>query len=236
MQQQELTYTATDVTAKGFVCYPTEEKKPHPGVLVVHDWTGRNQFACDKARLLAEMGYIGFAVDMYGDARCGKSNDEKSQLMTPLTQHRDLLLQRLRAAYNALASLNGVDKQRIAIMGFCFGGLCALDLARSGAAIKATVSFHGILKAPPMPNQPIQSKILILHGYNDPMVPPEHLNDFMQEMTASKADWQAHVYGNTVHAFTNPDANDPSFGTVYNATISDRAWLAMQNFLQEVLS
>lgn len=234
MWQQDVLYEAENINARGFICFPEGKAEQYPAVIVVHDWTGRNQFACDKTKLLAEMGYVGFAVDMYGDAKCGSNHDENSKLMTPLMENRELLLQRLMDAYNRLISFSCVDKQRIAIIGFCFGGLCALDLARSGADIKAAVSFHGILKAPPMANKTIKAKVLVLHGHDDPMVTPQQVADFSKEMTKAKVDWQIHLYGNTMHAFTNPQANDRSFGTVYDATAANRAWLSMQNFFKEV--
>lgn len=234
MHQENIIYQAGDINAKGFISYP-DKSKPYPAVLVVHDWTGRNQFACDKATLLTEMGYVGFAIDMYGEAKCGHSNEEKSQMIAPMFENRKLLLQRLMAAYETLSSLPYVDKHRIAVMGYCFGGLCALDLARAGTDLKAAVSFHGIFKAPPMPNKPIKAKILALHGHDDPMVPPSQVADFTHEMTKAKADWQLHIYGNTMHAFTNPLANDPGFGTVYNIKSADRAWKAMQSFFEEIL-
>jgi len=220
----------------GFLAYDDSHDRPRPAVLVVHDWSGRNDFACEKAAMLAEMGYLGFAVDMYGLGRLGESTREKKGLMEPLVNDRNLLRDRVRAAFDALIAMSEVDSSRIAVIGFCFGGLCALDLARSGAEVKAVVSFHGLLNKPKdIPNSPISAKILVLHGYDDPMVSPDDVNTFCQEMTESKVDWQVNMYGHTKHSFTNPHAHDEQLGTIYNPKTEQRAFAAMTAFLKEVL-
>jgi dienelactone hydrolase len=130
-----------------------------------------------------------------------------------------------------------VDPRRIAAMGFCFGGLCVLDLARSGADLRGVVSFHGLLTPPePHPQYTILAKVLVLHGFDDPMAPPEQVVALGLELTEAGADWQIHAYGNTLHAFTNPRANDPGFGTVYNETADRRSWRSLREFLAEVLN
>ncbi|MFA5959900.1 MAG: dienelactone hydrolase family protein [Tatlockia sp.] len=221
----------------GYLAYDDSQDKSRPAVLVVHDWTGRNDFACAQTELLAGMGYVGFAVDMYGQGRLGETTQEKMALMEPLANDRLLLRERIRSAYDALIGMVEVDDKRIAVIGFCFGGLCALDLARSGAELKGVVSFHGLLDKPKdVPNQPIHAKILALHGYDDPMVPPTQVKDFCDEMTEAQVDWQLQVYGNTQHAFTNPKACDVHLGTVYNAKSAQRAFRAMADFLQEIFN
>ncbi|KTD08294.1 dienelactone hydrolase family protein [Legionella jamestowniensis] len=221
----------------GFLAYDEQSDQPRPAVLVAHDWSGRNEFACEKAKALAEMGYVGFALDMYGQGRLGESTHEKKALMEPLVNDRLLLRARIRAAYDALVGMSEVDNNRIAVIGFCFGGLCALDLARSGADLKGVVSFHGLLGKPKdIPNQPISAKVLALHGYDDPMAPPEQVDGFCREMTEANVDWQVHMYGHTQHAFTNPHAHDTQLGTVYNSKAERRALLAMTNFLTEIFA
>ena len=214
-----------------------EEKYKRPAVIVVHDWSGRNAFACNKAKLLADMGYVGFAVDMYGEGRIGETLEEKQALMEPLANDRRLLRKRIQAGLDAMLTLSEVDNQRIAVIGFCFGGMCALDLARSGASIKGAVSFHGLLNKPDgLANSTIKAKILVLHGYEDPMAPPEHVMDFAKEMTEADVDWQIHWYGNTQHAFANPNAFNKELGTVYNPTAEKRSWQATKNFLEELFN
>ncbi|TAL66009.1 MAG: hypothetical protein EPN84_00940, partial [Legionella sp.] len=158
-------------------------------------------------------------------------------LMQPLVGDRALLRDRVRSAFDTVTALSEVDSNRIAIIGFCFGGLCALDLARSGAEIKGAVTFHGLLNKPDhLKSKAIQAKILVLQGYNDPMATPEQVDHFCQEMTEANVDWQVHLYGNVQHAFTNPLAHDANAGLVYNELATKRSWLAMQNFLQEILT
>jgi len=219
----------------GFIAYDDQSKQERPAVIVAHDWSGRNEFACKKAQLLAEMGYVGFALDMYGNARLGSTTEEKRALIEPLVSHRELLSDRINAAFNTLIARPEVDKNRVAVIGFCFGGLCALDLARSGADIKGVVSFHGLLGKPDhLKSKKIKAKVLVLHGYDDPMVKPDLVNSFCQEMTEAEVDWQVHMYGNVQHGFTNPQAQDAILGIFYNHVAEQRSWLAMTNFLHEI--
>ncbi len=230
-------YHHNEQALNGYLAYGNTIQKDRPGVLVFHDWSGCNEFAKKQAERLAEMGYVGFAVDMYGDGQIGQTTDEKKALMTPLTENRTYLLERIQAAFNALCALPNVDTTKTGAIGFCFGGLCALDLARSGSALSGLVSFHGILaRADTQPITPIQSKLLVLHGYDDPMVPPEQVQSFCDEMTEAHADWQLCMYGHTTHAFTNPDANDPVLGTKYNPLTAHRAFQSMYQFLTDLFS
>jgi len=219
----------------GYLAYDDSHDKPRPAVLVAPDWSGRNEFACKKAEMLAAMGYVGFAIDMYGHGRIGETTDEKKALMDPLAADRQLLRDRIRAGFDSVISMSEVDTGRVGAIGFCFGGLCVLDLARSGADLAGVVSFHGLLSKPEkLPNQKIQAKILALHGYDDPMVRPEQVNDFCQEMTKAEVDWQVHQYGHTQHAFTNPQAHDKQLGTIYSPLAEQRSMQAMTNFFDEI--
>ncbi len=234
MQTEKIRYQESGVNFEGYVAYP-QTSSPAPAVLIAPAWAGRDQFACAKAEALASLGYVGFALDMYGEAKTGHSVQENSALMSPLMQNRLLLRARMNAALQTLRSLQQVDKNRIGAIGFCFGGLCVLDLARSGADILGVVSFHGLLSAPEnIPNQKMRAKVLALHGYDDPMGPPEQLIAFAKEMTEAGADWQIHAYGNTQHAFTNPEAHDQKLGLLYNQLAEKRSWQAMQNFFAEI--
>lgn len=236
MSSQTLQYHDGDVTLEAYVAYP-QTSEPTPLVLIAPAWAGRDQFACQKAEDIAKLGYIGFALDMYGNGKIGKSPAENTELMSPFMHDRNLLRQRITAALNAAKNLNQVDKKRIAAMGFCFGGLCALDLARSGAEILGVVSFHGLLSAPQnLPNKKILAKVLALHGFDDPMGPPEQLLAFANEMTAAHVDWQIHAYGNTQHAFTNPQAHDEKLGLIYDKLADARSWQAMKNFFAEIFT
>lgn len=230
-------YQDHGVTLEGYFAVDDAQSGQRPAVLISHAWGGRDEFVQAKARQLAEMGYVGFALDMYGKGVLGTSPEQNAALMQPFMHDRAMLQQRIRAALQALCLLPWVDPHKVAAIGFCFGGLCVLDLARSGADVKGVVSFHGLLAPSDVPvQQPIRAKILALHGHDDPMVPVAAVQAFATEMTAAGADWQVHAYGNTMHAFTNPVANNPDFGTVYNPVAERRSWVAMQNFLTEVFA
>lgn len=234
MEMRAVDYEHDGVTLRGKVALPTGSDSA-PGVLVAHDWTGRNAMAERVAGELAQHGYVGLALDMYGEGRTGASIEDKAALMAPLAKDRELLMGRMNAALDALRGLARVDGSRTAAIGFCFGGKCVLDLARSGADVGAVVSFHGLLDPPPDALcKPIRARVLALHGHRDPMVPPEVVTAFEQQLEASKADWELHVYGHAVHAFTNPAANDASFGTVYDERVARRAFAAMHGLFDEV--
>lgn len=235
---QLIDYQDQNVALEGYLSLPDASGNKYPAVIICHDWTGKNPFACARADKIAKLGYAGFALDMYGKGKQGKTKEEKAALMQPLMQDRKALLRRITAAYNTVRSLEHVDSSRIAAIGFCFGGLCVLDLARSGADLAGVISFHGLLNAPEEhPNhEAIKGKVLALHGYDDPMVTPDAVIGFADEMTAAKANWEINMYGSTLHAFTNPEANDPDFGTVYNPQADARSWDAMVLFFREIFS
>jgi dienelactone hydrolase len=237
MITKNINYTDDNVALEGYLACPANAQKKLPVVLIAHDWTGHTEFTDKKAEKIAELGYIGFALDMFGKGIIGKNNDEKMRLIQPFMENRMVLQKRMLAALDTVKKLDMVDTTRIAAMGFCFGGLCALDLARSGTDIRGVVSFHGLLNpADGVAKNKIKAKVLALHGHDDPMVPPDVVLNFQKEMTEAGADWQTHIYGNTLHAFTNPVANDASFGTVYNRCADARSWQAMQNFFAEIFS
>jgi dienelactone hydrolase len=235
MYTKNIEYTDGDAVLQAFVAYDDKSTAKRPAVIVAHDWSGRNDFAQDKARKLAELGYVGFALDMFGKGISGSTKEEKSKLIQPFVEDRTKLQKRILAALNTLKTLEQVDTSKIAAIGFCFGGMCVLDLARSGADIRGVVSFHGLLfPAEGVAKAPIKAKVLALHGYEDPLAPPDQVSVFEKEMTQAKADWQLHMYGGTLNAFTNPAANDPGFGTMYNAVADKRSWLEMRNFFDEI--
>lgn len=230
-------YLDGDVLLEGYFAYDDATEEKRPVVLICHAWGGRDEFVAGKARKLAELGYVGFALDMYGKGVSGSGPEENARLMQPFMDDRAKLQRRINAALYAVRLMPWVDDGKIAAIGFCFGGLCVLDLARTGADIAGVVSFHGLLQAPDNIEKPdIKAKVLVLHGHDDPMVPPEQVAELQQELTAAGADWQIHVYGDTMHAFTNPVANDPDFGTVYQPLADGRSWQSMKNFLAELFA
>ncbi len=232
-----ISYMDGDVVLEAFFAFDDSVTERRPAVLISHMWDGRGEFVAEKAKKLAELGYVGFALDMYGKGILGETPEQNMALMRPFMTNRAVLQQRIKAALAATKLLPWVDDKKIAAIGFCFGGLCVLDLARTGVDIKGVVSFHGLLDAAnDTQHPPITAKVLVLHGHDDPMVSPQQLSNFQDEMTQAGADWQVHSYGHTMHAFTNPNADNPDFGTVYQADATRRSWLSMQNFLAEIFA
>ena len=235
MKTELVDYNDGSAELEAFVAYEDADS-PKPLVLVVHDWSGRRDFACKAAERVAGMGYVGMAVDMYGKGIFGSDGDVElnSSLMDPLASDRASLRDRIAAALAAGRNLSQVDAGKVAAMGYCFGGMCVLELARSGADVSGVISIHGIFSPGDIPNKDIKAKILCLHGHDDPMVPPDQVLAFETEMTKAGADWQVHAYGNTMHAFTNPAANNPDFGTMYDEVAERRTYQALANFLDEI--
>ena len=233
----QLDYTAGDTLCKGVYFTPASATGPLPVVLVCHAWDGLNQEVRDKATKLADAGYIAFAIDVLGGGKVMTDMADLMPTMTPFFADRGMLLQRMQAALAAAKTIPGADVSRIGAMGYCFGGTAVLDLARAGGdELKGVVSFHGGLEGNTLDNpKKLNVKILVLHGEDDPLVPPEQVAAFKAEMTAKQVDWQLHSYSHTVHAFTRPAANDPAFGAVYNPVADRRSWQAMLNFFDEVL-
>ena len=230
-------YLDGDVLLEAFFAFDDAFQGRRPTVLINHTWAGRDKFVAEKAKKLAALGYVGFAVDMYGKDIMGSSPEENEKLMRPFMNNRQMLQKRMQAALYAVKLMPWVDDSKIAAIGFCFGGLCVLDLARTGVELKGVVSFHGLLGKPDnTQGNIIKAKILALHGHDDPLAPVDQVLAFEQEMTSAGADWQLHTFGNTLHAFTNPQANSPDFGMAYQADADRRSWLAMENFLTEVFA
>lgn len=232
MKTETVDYFHEGTNLEAFVAFD-ETREKAPGILVCHAWKGRDEFVLEKAKWLSSLGYVGIALDMYGKGVLGSSPEENGKLMRPFIDDRTFLLRRMEAGLQMVMDHPRVDKKKIGGIGFCFGGLCILDLARSGASIQGVVSLHGVLM-PPDYQATIKGKVLILHGHDDPMVSPEQVLAFEEEMTQANVDWQAHIYGKTMHAFTNPAANDPKAGTVYRETAAKRAFQSVENFFQEI--
>ena len=232
MKTEEVNYQLDEQSYNAFVAYPEDQNRPL--VLIAHTWAGRDGFVEERARKLAEEGYVAMAVDMYGEGKVGSTTEENQAMMTPLVEDRSKLKSVINAALEKGKTLEGVDQSKIAAIGYCFGGLVVLDLARSGADVKGVVSFHGLLMGSDISETGIKSKVLVLHGERDPMVPLEMVESFQNEMTQAGADWQLHSYGNAYHAFTNKEANDPNLGTQYSEDADKRSWKSMQNFFAEI--
>ena len=211
--------------------------RPRPGLLLAPNWMGVSAGAIDIAQRVAERGYVVFVADVYGAGVRPQNHDEAGAAMMSV-KGTPALRQRLQASLDTLKAQPGtpLDPNRLAVFGFCFGGHCALELARAGAPLKAAVSFHGTLDtANPADAQNIRGAVLVLDGAEDPLVPREQLTGFIEEMSAAGVDWQLTSYGGAAHSFTDPQANMPG-KMQYDAKVARRAFAAMYDLLDEVFA
>jgi dienelactone hydrolase len=236
LKTRVIEYKHEDKSLEGYLAYDDAATGKRPGVLVFHDWTGHNPFARQKAEQLAKLGYVAFAVDTYGKGVRAKDPKEAAALAAVYKNDRKLMRARAAAGLEVLKAQPEVDAKRLGAIGFCFGGTCALELARSGADLAGVVSFHGGLATPhPEDAKNVKGKVLALHGADDPFVPAEEVAGFEDEMRKARVDWQLVKYGGAVHGFTNPDAGkDPSKGAAYDEAADRRSWAAMRDFFAEV--
>ena len=235
IQHRLIDYNDGDTLLEGRLSYDDAVPGPRPGVLISHTIAGRGPLEESKAERLAEEGYAAFALDLYGKGVRGATLEENRALMDAQLADRTAMQHRLLVSLNRMRAQEEVDAGRCAAIGFCFGGLCVLDIARTGEDLAGVVSFHGLFGAPGnTAENRIRARVLVLHGWDDPMATPDALNALAAEMSTMGADWQLHAYGNTMHAFTNPAASDVERGTVYDAVADRRSWQAMTNFFDEL--
>ena len=228
-------YEDADCGMEGLLVWDDSQQEPRPGVLVAHTIAGRSDFEELRAWQLAELGYVGFAADVYGKGTQTTDMVQNRSMMQALLADRPGLQRRMLAALNALRAQEAVDASAVAAMGFCFGGLSVLDLARTGEELAGVISFHGLLNKPGnTAGNAIAAKVLVLHGWDDPMATPDQVVDLAEELTAMGADWQLHGYGNTMHAFTNPAANEPDAGKLFSENADRRSWAVAESFLAEL--
>lgn len=220
-------YQDGETVLEGFAVLPQQEKRPL--VLLCHAWRGRDPFICEKAELVASWGYAAFAIDMYGKGVLGNSKEQNAALKKPFVQDRDYLRKRVLKGYEKACTLPGVDPRCILVLGFGFGALCALALAQCAVPLQGAISVYGHYDFPS--DRPIEAPLLLLHGLNDPVSPPETLLEFQR--AHPKTDCQIHFYSQTLHAFASPSAQDAANGLLYNPVSSARAWTTIQSFVGE---
>ncbi len=226
-------YKQGDVVCEGFLAFDDTITGNRPGIAVVHEWYGLNDYAQDRTRQLAEMGYVAMALDIYGKGHRATNDQEAGQLASIYRNDRALMRARVAAGVETLKKQEHVDPQKIAAIGFCFGGGCVLEYARSGADIAGVVSFHGNLDTPhPEDAKNIKCKVMACHGANDPYVGWDAINAFKDEMINANVNWEINIYGGAVHSFTNPAAK--SEGAHYDPQAAKRAWRDMQEFFVEL--
>ena len=232
---QQVDYRQNDTKLQGYLAYDDAVKGKRPGVLVVHEFWGLNEFAKERADKLAGMGYVALAVDMYGEGKVTQDREEARKLAGHV-RSTPLMRERAKAGLEVLRKHNLVDPQRLAAIGFCFGGTTVLELSYTGADVKGVVSFHGSPTAPkPEDMKNIRAKILVLHGADDPLIKPEDIKAFQDGMRQAGADWQMVYYGGAVHSFANPKAgSDKSKGVSYDPKAAARSWQHMLLFFREL--
>jgi dienelactone hydrolase len=232
-------YTAQGAVMKGYLAYDENIKGKRPGVLVVHEWWGLNDYARKRARMLAELGYAALAVDLYGDGKQAVTPDDAGKLASELMKNFDVAKGRFTAAMDFLKQQDAVDPSRIAAIGYCFGGGVVLNMARQGVDLKGVASFHGSLTLVKS-TQPgmVKAKILVLHGADDKFVTPEQVEAFKQEMKAAGADFKFISYPGALHSFTNPEADALgrkfNMPIAYNANADKKSWYELKKFLNMI--
>lgn len=239
IKTEEVSYKDGDTVMKGFLAYDDAIKTKRPGVLVVHEWWGHNDYARKRARMLAELGYTALALDMYGDGKQAHHPDDAGKFASAVGGNMQLASARFNAARDLLAKQSSVDNKKIAAIGYCFGGGVVLGMARSGASLAGVVSFHGSLTttSPAKPGV-VKAKVLVLNGADDPFVKKEHIDQIKAEMESAGVSYQFVNYAGAKHSFTNPDAD--KFGKEfkmpleYNAKADQESWAEMQKFFKAI--
>jgi dienelactone hydrolase len=238
IQTERVEYRDGDTVLTGYLSYDDAIEGKRPGILVIHEWWGLNDYAKRRAEMLAELGYVAFAADMYGDNKVTDHAPDAQGWMQQITENQDAWRQRAMAGLDALKTSERVDTDKLAAIGYCFGGATVMQMAYAGADLDGVVSFHGSL--PPASDvQPGQIKpsILIAHGRNDSFVPPERIGAFKNALDAAGADWQMVIYSGAQHGFTNPNADAYGMDALAHDPKADaRSWTLMQGFFEEIFA
>lgn len=236
VKTQTVSYRIGDTIFRSVLVWDDAVQGRRPGILVCPEWWGLDGYAKHRAEMLARLGYVALAADLYGDGTATEDPQEAGKLSGALKSHREVLRARAAAALAQLAGNPNVDPAKLGVIGYCFGGTTALELARSGADVKAVVTFHAGLDSPdPAAGKNIHGRVLVCHGGNDTFSSPKDIAAFENEMRVNHVDWQMNVYGNAVHSFTNPDADRHGIpGIAYNAKADHRSWAAMQALFKDV--
>lgn len=236
LKTETVEYRQGDAVLEGYLAYDDALAGKRPGVLVVHEWWGHTPYERKRAVQLARLGYVAFVLDMYGKGKTTADPKEAGKMAGTFKANRALAKERFDAGLAVLKKNPRVDAGKIAAIGYCFGGTVVLEMARSGEDLAGAVSFHGGLDttAPAQPGS-VKARVLVLHGGDDPFVPPAQLQAFEEEMRKAGADWQVHVYGGAVHSFTNPDSDGYGLkGAGYSPSADRRSWEAMKTFFAEI--
>ena len=236
MQTRDVEYSQNGTSLKGLLAWDANAAGRRPGVLVVHEWWGHDEHARNQARRLAEAGYVGFALDMYGDGEQAAHPEDAQKFVEEATKDLNVLTARFNAARDVLAKDPNVNPDRIAAIGYCFGGGVVLGMARMGADLDAVVSFHGALESP-VAAKPgaVKARVLVLHGEADQMVMPAHVEAFRKEMTDAGANFRIVTFPGAKHSFTNPKAESHGMDALaYDEDADRKSWAEMLALFKEV--
>ena len=236
---EEVTYSTDTINMKGYLAYDANQEGARPGILVVHEWWGHNDYARKRADMLAEMGYTALAVDMYGDGKTADHPDDAGKFSSEVAQNIESGEARFNAALDLIKSHPTTDPNNIAAIGYCFGGGVVLHMARSGSDLRGVVSFHGSLGTEtPAQEGAIKAAVLVCHGADDPFVPAEHVEAIQTEMEAAKADFTFKSYPGAVHSFTNPSADSVGakfeLPLKYDQAADEQSWQEMQDLFARI--
>jgi dienelactone hydrolase len=238
VKTEVIEYGDGETPLRGYLLYDDSLESKRPGVIVIHEWWGLNDYARQRAEMLAELGYVAFALDMYGDDKVTKHANEAKAWMTQITENQDAWQRRAMAGLDVLKEQEQVDGEKVAAIGYCFGGATVMQLAYAGADLDGVVSFHGSL--PPATDEQqkrIQAPILVAHGEADAFVPIERIEAFKAALDAAGADWQMVTYSGARHAFTNPGADEYGIENLqYDVKADKRSWTLMQTFFDEIFA
>ncbi|MEM7304713.1 MAG: dienelactone hydrolase family protein [Pseudomonadota bacterium] len=238
---EAVSYEVEGVKLQGYLAKPEGLVNKTPGILVVHEWWGHNDYARRRAEMLAELGYIAFALDMYGENKVADHPNDAKQYMQEATSNPEVLLKRFQAALDLLKQQDHIDEDNIAAIGYCFGGAVVLNMARAGSDIKGVVSFHGALATQnPAVKDLVKAKVLVLHGGNDAFIPADQVQAFEEEMKAANVDYELVVYDSVDHSFTNPSADEIgekySMPVSYDQEADEDSWQRMKDFFKKIFS
>jgi dienelactone hydrolase len=237
IKTENVEYRVGDTTFKSVVVYDDAGSAKRPGIVVYPEWWGLNDYAKHRAQMLAELGYVAMAVDLFGNGQTTEDAATAGKWAGALKADRKVLRERANAGLEQLKKNPHVDPSKLGAIGYCFGGSTAIELGRSGADVKAIVTFHAALDSPtPADGKNIKGRLLVCHGGDDNFENPKDLTAFQEEMRQNHVDWQMNIYGGAVHSFTNPDADKHGIpGIAYNKRADERSWQAMKTVFQEVL-
>lgn len=237
IKTETITYEAKGTKLKGYLAYDDATKDKRPGVIVMPEWWGLTEYPKERAKQLAELGYVAFAADMYGDGKTTDDAAEAGKLSGEVKGNVEMRRAREKAAMKVLTGRKEVDKEQIGAIGFCFGGAIALDMTRAEMPVDGVVTFHGALATdtPAKKSEDIKTKVLVLHGADDPLVKPEEVSAFEDEMKNADIDFKVIKYPGAVHAFSNPDADRHNMPPIkYNKEAAEKSWAAMTDFFQDL--